>query len=79
MQGKQEQSSEARRQKIIHSMIFGLLVAAFALLIVDHWVHVMGVAPYLLILACPLMHLFGHRHHGRHDHAKRPEVDKEGN
>jgi hypothetical protein len=27
---------------------------------------VLGVLPYLLILACPLMHLFMHRGHGGH-------------
>ena len=37
----------------------------------DHWRHALGFlgyAPFLLFLACPLMHLF--MHHGRrHDHA----------
>ena len=45
-------------------------VAAFFLLS-EHWAHALGVAPYLLVLACPLMHMFmhhGHRHgHGSHD------------
>ncbi|WP_270933173.1 DUF2933 domain-containing protein [Falsiroseomonas oryzae] len=33
----------------------------------EHWGHSLGALPYLLILACPLMHLFmhhGHRHPG---------------
>ncbi|MDF0543960.1 DUF2933 domain-containing protein [Sphingobium sp. H39-3-25] len=37
----------------------------------DHWQHAFGVLPYLLFLACPLMHLFmhrGHRHHGARSH-----------
>ena len=34
----------------------------------EHWGHALGVAPYLLLLACPLMHIFMHRGHGR-DHA----------
>jgi hypothetical protein len=29
----------------------------------DHWGHVLGFAPYLLFLACPLMHLFMHHGH----------------
>jgi hypothetical protein len=35
----------------------------------EHWGHVLGYAPYLILLACPLMHLF-HRHggHGHKDH-----------
>ncbi len=42
-----------------------LLIGAFFLL-TEHWAHVLGVLPYLLILACPLMHLFMHRGHGGH-------------
>jgi len=43
------------------------LVAAFYLLR-EHWGHALGLVPYLLLLACPLLHLL-HRHggHGRHD------------
>ncbi|MCZ8255485.1 MAG: DUF2933 domain-containing protein [Inhella sp.] len=42
------------------------LIGAFYLLR-EHWSHVAGTWPYLLLLVCPLMHLF-HRHggHGRH-------------
>jgi hypothetical protein len=36
-------------------------VAAFYLLR-EHWNHIAGSAAYLLLLACPLMHLFGHSH-----------------
>jgi hypothetical protein len=46
----------------------GLLAAAgFVLLylVLEHRVHVLGLLPYLVLLACPLMHLF---HHGRHGH-----------
>jgi hypothetical protein len=28
----------------------------------SHTGHALAAAPYLLLLACPLMHLFGHRH-----------------
>ncbi len=42
-----------------------LLIGAFFLL-TEHWAHVLGVLPYLLILACPLMHLFMHKGHGSH-------------
>ena len=41
------------------------LVAAFYVLR-EHWGHALGALPYLLILACPLMHLFMHRGHHRH-------------
>jgi DUF2933 family protein len=42
-----------------------LLIGGFFLLI-EHWAHALGVLPYLLILACPLMHLFMHKGHGGH-------------
>lgn len=32
------------------------------LLLIQHWVHALGILPYLVLLACPLLHLF-HRHH----------------
>ena len=32
----------------------------------EHRAHILGALPYLLLLACPLLHLFMHRGHGRH-------------
>jgi hypothetical protein len=33
----------------------------------EHWGHALGALPYLLLLACPLLHLFhGHGSHGHH-------------
>ncbi len=40
-----------------------LAIAAF-LLVTEHTAHAFGVLPYLLLLACPLLHLFGHGRHG---------------
>jgi hypothetical protein len=48
-----------------------LIVGAFYLL-TEHTAHVFGALPYLLLAACPLMHLFhhgGHRHRGDRDDA----------
>ncbi|WP_064695320.1 DUF2933 domain-containing protein [Rhizobium aegyptiacum] len=39
---------------------------ALALIAYEHRVHVLGILPWLLILACPLMHLFMHHGHGGH-------------
>lgn len=41
------------------------IIAAFFLL-VEHRAHVFPYLPYLLLAACPLMHLFMHRGHGSH-------------
>lgn len=42
-----------------------LLVAGF-FLTTEHRAHVFGLLPFLLILACPLLHVFLHRGHGGH-------------
>ena len=38
------------------------------LLIAEHRAHVLPWLPWLLLAACPLMHVFMHRGHGDHDH-----------
>jgi hypothetical protein len=48
---------------LIMLLVAALSAAAFWLL-TEHWGHLLGIAPYLLFLACPLMHLFMHRGHG---------------
>jgi len=40
-------------------------VAAYFLL-TEHLAHVVGALPFLLLLACPLMHIFMHGGHGGH-------------
>lgn len=47
------------------ALIMLALVVVFYLLR-EHWAHVLGNWPYLLLLLCPLMHLFGHGGHGGH-------------
>lgn len=45
------------------------LIGGFYLLR-EHWGHVLGLWPYLLLLACPLMHLMhGHGGRGHSGHA----------
>lgn len=34
----------------------------------EHRAHLLGILPYLLLLACPVVHLFMHRGHGGHGH-----------
>jgi hypothetical protein len=52
--------------KRIHWTVWCLFGIGAALLVIDHWAHVLGALPYLVLLACPLMHLFMHRGHGSH-------------
>ena len=44
-----------------------LAIAAF-FLITEHTAHVLGALPYVLLLMCPLMHLFMHHGHDGHNH-----------
>ena len=49
---------------------FVLIAGYFA--IAEHKAHLSGIlqyVPLLLVLACPLMHVFMHRNHGGHRHA----------
>lgn len=47
-------------------VLCGFLLIAGFYLITEHTAHVFGALPYLLFLACPLMHLFMHHGHGGH-------------
>ena len=49
-------------------VLIGFLIIAGALLFTEHRAHLFGILPYLLFLACPLMHLFMHGGHGGHGH-----------
>lgn len=50
-------------------ILWGFLAVIAFYLITEHTAHLFGILPYLLLLACPLMHLFMHGRHGGHgDH-----------
>ena len=49
---------------------------AFFYLWTAHQAHFLGALPYLLLLACPIMHLFMHHGHGSHG-APPPAADKD--
>lgn len=53
------------RGKIV---LAGFLPVAGFFLITEHTAHFLGILPYLILLACPLMHLFMHHGHGGHQH-----------
>jgi hypothetical protein len=45
----------------------------------EHWRHLGGLfafLPYLLFLACPLMHLFMHHGHGQGHHGQMQDGDQ---
>ena len=49
----------------IGMLVLGGVAAYF--LLTEHLAHIAGILPYLLLLACPLMHVFMH-HGGHHQH-----------
>ena len=48
----------------IHWVLIGFLVIAGFFLFTEHRAHLFGLLPFLLLLACPLMHFFMHGGHG---------------
>jgi hypothetical protein len=63
--GAQPQGSGMHRPLKTALMMVALVVGFY--LLREHWDHVAGNWIYLLLLACPVMHLFhGHGGHGRH-------------
>ena len=54
--------------KRIHWLVWCLFGVAVGLFVIDHWIHVLGVLPYLVLLACPLIHFFMHGKHGHGHH-----------
>lgn len=43
-------------------LVFGAIAAYF--LLSEHRAHFIGALPFLLLLSCPLMHIFMHHGHG---------------
>jgi len=58
-----------RRGRISLYVFCGFAAIAGFYLVLEHQAHLWGALPYLLLLACPLMHVFMHRGgHGGHRH-----------
>jgi hypothetical protein len=59
-------------------VLLGFVAIAAFFLVTEHRAHLLGVLPYLLLLACPLMHFFhGHGRGGDHGHGS-PGSSPEG-
>lgn len=78
-----DDAPESRSRERQHSrsrwVLIGFLAVAAFFLFSEHRAHFLGILPYLLVLACPLMHFFHHGHHGHKDHGRTtPETDAPG-
>ena len=60
-------------------IVLGAIAAYF--LLSEHRAHFFGALPFLLLAACPLMHVFMHRGHGGHGggHAHHPGGEQGSN
>ena len=47
-------------------VLLGFLAIGGYFLVTEHWAHIVPFLPWLLLLACPLMHVFMHGGHGGH-------------
>ena len=56
-----------------------LIAAVTYFLVLEHGQHMLQFLPYLILLLCPLMHVFMHCSHGKHghDHSHAPDEKKE--
>lgn len=66
-----EDPARSWHSKAAIALIGFLLIVGF-LLLSEHQLHVLGFLPYLLVLACPLLHMLHHgygRRHGARTHA----------
>ena len=55
-------------------VLIGFVLTAGYFLVLEHRAHLGGALyylPYVLLLACPVMHLF--MHHGHHAHREHPQ------
>ena len=61
-------------------IFIGFLLVAGYFLMMEHKAHlagVLGFLPFLLLLACPLMHLFMHHGHGHHGEQAPQKINAE--
>lgn len=74
----QHESDDRIKSRTNIALIVFLVIAAF-FLVTEHRAHLSGwfsYWPYLLLLACPLMHLFMHGGHGHGGHGSSAASDE---
>lgn len=62
-------------QNLKGAVLLAAVTVVAIYLVFWHGAHLVGLAPFLLLLACPLMHVFGHGGHGGHGHHARHRLD----
>jgi hypothetical protein len=67
MDSNHHPDSGAERRARIAWIVFAAIAAFY--LWTEHRAHLLGVLPFLIVLACPVMHLFMHHDHGHGAHS----------
>jgi hypothetical protein len=57
-------------------VLLAFLAMGGTLLFTEHRAHVLGILPFLFLLACPLLHMFGHGGHEGHSGQSQPSNHK---
>jgi hypothetical protein len=65
--GSNSTRSERNRDSRWSIVLVLFLAIAGYFLITEHLAHTLYVLPWLLVLACPLLHLWHHSGHGSHE------------
>ena len=55
---------------------YGALAVIAYYLLTEHLQHVIAYLPFLILAACPIMHIFMHHGHNRHDDHGNQEQEK---
>jgi hypothetical protein len=58
--------NEDRRSSRVKWVFVGFAIIAALFLLTEHRAHVLPYLPWLILLACPFMHMFMHHGHGGH-------------
>jgi hypothetical protein len=56
----------------------GMIAAVLYFLLTEHRAHFIYALPFLILLACPVMHIFMHHGHGGHGHHDGEKKDERG-
>lgn len=65
------ESNRPQRRAWLWLALWGLIALLAYVVIIEHRNHALSFLPYVLLLVCPFMHVFGHGRHGRHRHHHR--------
>ena len=64
MTTKQQSQGRGWLRSLTGLVLLAFFAIAAFFLVTEHTAHVFGALPYLLVLLCPLLHLFLHGGHG---------------